>query len=474
MTTGSIIQPAHDFVTQIGRRSATCAGVPDYTYSDGPMSKWGLSFSKTWSGTDFPSTKYAKKIYYFTFMTQKGRKQFRVKQKDYGAIVAGKLARKDEPHPYTMNLTMVRETIGRRTIHSNLLCPPWPPPFTNINYGSLTETYGTYQRYGGASWIGTWTSNDDIALLGRLREKIVGTSFDATVFLGEGREALDMIFNAATRIRKSLTQLKRGNVIAAGRELGILPDNTGRIRSIHFQTTGKGPKYLPLRVPPPGKTGTISETAAKVWLEWSYGWLPLVNDCGNAAEYLAARLQAPLYKEYRVSLKVPLRAQFSQDYVTTVQKGYIRTSILARLTEIDQVKLLGFTDPAAVIWELTPWSFVADWFIPIGNYLQARGLAQSISGTFVTTKVTRKYERANDIRDTRDVQGYLSNSFENNFYSRLQILMERTVSSSLNVPKPSFRNLSDVPSWKRAANAVSLLVLQFGSSGVRPSGRSGH
>lgn len=31
--------------------------------------------------------------------------------------------------------------------------------------------------------------------------------------------------------------------------------------------------------------------------------------------------------------------------------------------------LFGFSNPAAVLWEATPFSFVADWFFPVGDYL---------------------------------------------------------------------------------------------------------
>ena len=33
---------------------------------------------------------------------------------------------------------------------------------------------------------------------------------------------------------------------------------------------------------------------------------------------------------------------------------------------------LGLTDPLGIAWELTRLSFVADWFVPIGAWLQAR------------------------------------------------------------------------------------------------------
>jgi hypothetical protein len=31
----------------------------------------------------------------------------------------------------------------------------------------------------------------------------------------------------------------------------------------------------------------------------------------------------------------------------------------------------GITNPALVAWELLPWSFVVDWFLPIGNFISS-------------------------------------------------------------------------------------------------------
>lgn len=38
-------------------------------------------------------------------------------------------------------------------------------------------------------------------------------------------------------------------------------------------------------------------------------------------------------------------------------------------------KLYGFDNPAGVLWEATPYSFVADWFFPVGSYLNALNMS---------------------------------------------------------------------------------------------------
>jgi hypothetical protein len=469
MTTGSFSRPGNALQTTFRDWSGdACAGSGSWTVSNSNIQYWGLIENRTWNGTDRPLTPPIYDRFYYTMPTAKGRRQFSVKQRR--RLPGGAPYRVEEDHPYTMSMSQSRFTISYRTIYTSFICYIGPGLGNRIVTIPTRVADGSSSIYGGASWSGTWTSNDDIALLGRLREKIVGSDFDATVFLGEGREALSMIFNGATKIRKSLSALKRGDVLKAAKEFGILPDDSGRILSVRRQTTGQGPRYIPKKIPPTVGKG-LSEGASKIWLEWSYGWSPLLQDVASAAQFLAAHLEAGLHKEYRTSLKVKLKATQSQKYQSWKSNGYIRTSLIARLTEIDSVKLLGFTDPAAVLWEITPWSFVADWFIPVGNYLQARGLAQSLRGTFVTTKVEHRYEEGSGLPNDYDLQGRLTNTYSGVYYSRKSVNMSRTVSTNLKVPLPSFKNLGDVPSWKRAANAVALLVGQFGSTSILPNSR---
>jgi hypothetical protein len=133
-------------------------------------------------------------------------------------------------------------------------------------------------------------------------------------------------------------------------------------------------------------------------------------------------------------------------------KHIIKGQYVAYIKEVDTVSLLGLKDPSSLVWERLPWSFVADWFIPIQDYLQARALTQSVSGTFVKT-----------ITEKRVVKGFHYESggyhFDDPGYYGKYVKCNRYVYTSLpDVPLPRFKPLGDVPSWKRALNAVSLLV----------------
>jgi hypothetical protein len=113
-------------------------------------------------------------------------------------------------------------------------------------------------------------------------------------------------------------------------------------------------------------------------------------------------------------------------------------------------------DPVPMAWELLPWSFVVDWFIPIGNYLAAKGLQTAITGSFVTTHVFKLESFGQKAKMTSSWV-----AFANHNGSKCSVKwtnISRTVSTTLSVPLPEFKSLEKVASWGHALNAVALLL----------------
>lgn len=288
-----------------------------------------------------------------------------------------------------------------------------------------------------------WDSNDDIALVGKLREKIVGSDFDMGVFLGEGKEALSLIASTAVRTRQYLVALRRGDVSGIAESLGITRKNAA-----------KAARALGTR----NRTGAPTAIAlSEANLALQYGWMPLLQDAEGAAQALAQQLNNPAVQTYRARKWKPLTGVPNSSAVqvgTWFYTGKVQAQLIARLKEVNVVGLNGLLDPSSVLWELTPWSFVADWFIPIGNYLQARSLSSFVTGTFVKTVHYREFYHA---ETGVGLSPLFAITQQPNIYL-VSTRTNRTVTDVLDVPKPGFKSLASVPSWKRAANAVSLLI----------------
>jgi hypothetical protein len=292
--------------------------------------------------------------------------------------------------------------------------------------------------------VNDWSANDQLVLVNRLRAKMQGSNFDPSVFLAESGESLRMIAQAAQRIDSFYRYAKKGRFADASRAI------------FKGTRTRQGRAYKNVR--------SYDEVdVANFQLEVAYGWKPLLSDAFEGAQFLAHNLELPQKTSFRVTFKrrFELVTAAPDLWAFTGQDAFVFGQLIARVGEdfaFSTFQLSGLDDPASMAWERLPFSFVADWFIPIGNYLSARAFANRVSGTFITTTGFRY-----------SVAGF--RSLVKPIYSdplapstARAIVLNRAVSSSLAVPLPTTRSLLSVPSYQRAANAVSLLVQRFGSS----------
>lgn len=348
-----------------------------------------------------------------------------------------------EDHPYSLRLNFWVDPVPMIwDVYDS-----YPPH----NYlGTNTRQFRTLYNEGYSSDLSyAWTSNDSIALIGKLREKVVGSDFDLGVFLGEGREACDMIAKTANRVYNYYRGLTRLDARAVSRATGISLPRVEKVLN---------------RARRPGDPVALRLSRAN--LELSYGWLPLLQDAYGAGQALAQQLNNPPVQTYRARSKKPLKCSVvSPNIKTYFYSGEIRGQIIGRLKAVNVATLNGLLNPATVAWELLPYSFVVDWFIPIGNFLQAWSFSTAVSGTFVQTLTRREiFEATSGV----PINPWYVTVAQPTYISRV-VWVDRTVSSSLNVPKPSFKTLDSVFSWRRAANAVSLVVVA--STNWRPGFR---
>lgn len=396
----------------------------------------GMKYYKTWGGGDYPAT-LPTSIFqrYFDRIPFDGNKALPDHPKSsYREVWAQRrLPRRQTvaDHSYTMSLEMYsNSTFVYQQLNLSYFGDNW------YSVRGFRENFGDGYDIDASS---RWTANDTIALAGKLRDKIAGSDFNMGVALGEGRESLRLISNTAIRLAKALSALKRGDIATVASVLGVKPP--------------KGSKSSPKRTP---------TALSEIWLELQYGWLPLLKDVRGAAEALAHQLNVPIQQVYRIRSSKPLVAN---PYAWVAAGGgwrfvgMTRGQLIARVTEVDVPALYGLKDPASILWELTPYSFVADWFIPIGNYLAARGLDSALTAIYVTTITTDERFSCGALKLSLPKAEMLVQP--NVRVSRITV--NRTVGASLGTPRPNFKPLSKVASWQHCTNAVALLVGRFGS-----------
>jgi len=159
---------------------------------------------------------------------------------------------------------------------------------------------------------------------------------------------------------------------------------------------------------------SVTKAMANAWLEYRYGWKPLVHDVYNVAEavnslrkkvaprgLLTARGGVTLRDKQvvRASTPVPsgltgLDRETRYTIECKVSAGVIYVVDLDNSGYERSLFGLNPRNIPSTIWELVPYSFVVDWFMNISGWLAVimPNPAVSIRGNWVTTKLKSSEE----------------------------------------------------------------------------------
>lgn len=273
------------------------------------------------------------------------------------------------------------------------------------------------------------TANDELILLSRLSEAVKGHSFNLAVSAAEGKKTVSMVSDALQSIGGAVLDLKRGRFESAARRFGVSPRSS---RLSQKDVAGR-------------------------WLELQYGWLPLLSDVYEASKAYEALTKKPRKNLVRVNYTRRFIHNSSESQPNWSCEGPAMAGkrIIYEMTEqMSTERSLGLTDPLSVAWELIPYSFVVDWFIPIGTYLENLNTIPSLRGRFLTTSLRRFSGSAVSVNPTYNWTVVPTTHVS-------QVYLDRTVSTSLTVPKPSFNSFEDAMSPKRIWNAIALAIQRF-------------
>lgn len=344
---------------------------------------------------------------------------------------------------------------------------------------SFTFPYGYYNTkgqgysnalvgpYDGVKYLSQFpitTVFNDLKL--QLMDELHEHDINLAVAYAEKTKTADHLKSTASKLLKGAKALKKGNFVEAARHLGLprgglRKDHTGKWRKTHF---------------------TRDEFANK-WLEFSYAWTPLYNDMYGSLVAADKALKAepdrviPYVKQASFKHTDKGAVEFSvgneglilnREYTATYEQ---RVKASCNVVIIDPafvtIDALGLSNPALVAWELVPFSFVVDWFLPIGTWLNAMSplIGLEVRDGFKTVFATDSVSvgSAGDVligyafvqnpstgkyawEATKSAGNVSSSSLSRCFVER-----SRTDITSVEFPQPQFPD-----SWQQAASALSL------------------
>jgi hypothetical protein len=309
----------------------------------------------------------------------------------------------------------------------------------------------SYRPYSDGYWPSI-TNNEVLRIQNNLLQKVKGHSFDLGVNLAQMGQVTRMASSNLGKLGRSFLALRHGDFSAAARELGAAP-RVSRLR-------------------PPDISGR--------WLELQYGWMPLLSDTYEAAKAFEAISKGPRTARFRSSKVTKSMEAFyatGDDSWSRLHKRTLQYSF-ELYEEMGFARQLGMLDPLSVAWELIPYSFVVDWFVPLGTYLDNLNQIPKLNGRWL---VHSGYETSGAVKYKRNSPyppcGYHGGAHRYQVQSRTPAATGsyRWVSrgapdSSPSVPKPGFNRADAAIHGNRLWNAIALASQRFFGSYL-PGGR---
>jgi len=297
-----------------------------------------------------------------------------------------------------------------------------------------------------------YATDAEAKALSRLQSKISNASVNLANALAERTQTAGMLSNRLSHLAYAAMLVKRGQFKQAADAL-----KTHNPLSRNAKNT--------------------SQNLANYWLEYQYGWRPLLSDIYGSVEALKSAHEGlhPLefsasatVRLYKPSIRLGTGSSPSAgrvwDWVAFAVASEERVRYVVQVVEPPQVlsaiASLGFTNPASVAWEILPYSFVIDWILPIGPWLEQMEYARGLTfhrGT--KSKLQKMLGQSRGIFRITNPQPGISGSASKiagtfNFYTK-----SRTPLGGF--PYMDFPSLQPKLGVERALSAISLLTQIF-------------
>lgn len=268
-----------------------------------------------------------------------------------------------------------------------------------------------------------------------LLRSVKDEKWNLSTFLGELPETFRFLAKVSSGLIESYRAVKRGDMRKLRNMAFPLKGGKsyrgGTAISARGRLSGRGLKNVQDR-------STVADNLSARWLEWRYAVSPMIYDLDDALSVLYdSRIRLLIThrtgaksESYVGSLRSP-NASRSFSYRASVTTG-IYFSVNPK---VDSFKRLGLLNPLATLYELTPFSFVVDWFYDVGNYIASLDAMAGVTvySSYQVTKIVEQTSaRVPSVSSMCGTRYSTEGRYVYKSYSR-------TPSPSLSVPLPSFQ-----------------------------------
>ena len=273
-----------------------------------------------------------------------------------------------KPLPYSMLLSKFYDD-GGYTVRTDGVGP------SNPGYAYLRQSIyfaGDFSDF--TTKKTTHISGGANAALARLAARANSGSANIPEDLFTAAQTLRLFTNNVDRLRAFANAIRGGASFVVALKAGRLSSSAGGI--------ARAQRLLD-KLRQQGVSG--SRLLAALWLEFRYGWIPLINDIKDSIAVFSDLItKSPSVTS--LTATSTRNEEFLRDLFTdniagntkptgqsmTRKRTKTRYGLVYKVSDpyLHAAAQLGFTSPVALGWELIPFSFVVDWFLPIGQTLQ--------------------------------------------------------------------------------------------------------
>ncbi len=211
-----------------------------------------------------------------------------------------------------------------------------------------------------------WGANEESALLAKLLKKIKGHELNLGPSLAEVDKLATTVHSTIKNIVYGVNDLKHLRFSQFARRFGARPPSKKRVEKLRTSD-------IPAR-----------------FLEMRYAWEPTIKDAYEAAKAFEQISKGPKQTYNRATRRRKISGTYRTNYCTVPQVAEAqRTYLFEMYEEMSFARQIGLANPLEIVWERLPWSFVIDWFIPIGTYLELIGQIPFLKGRWCRTSSIR-------------------------------------------------------------------------------------
>lgn len=220
----------------------------------------------------------------------------------------------------------------------------------------------------------------------------------------------------------------------------------------------------------------IDNVAASLYIEYIYGLKPLMSDVYTLYKEAVKQSSQPLLLKTVGTSSATYEAPWGDTYISSnaqsfpkksVCNSHVKATIWARIdpdgSHVRALNQLGLLNPLTLAYNLTPWSFLVDWFLPIGQVLSA--LTAPAGLIFVDGSISAKHKQT-DVRSYITYHAanpnilYRDNYVEGEYTTDKEVYYREPLSGW---PMPGLYIDKDPFRADRPLKALALSILNLGS-----------